>query len=88
VVPVQEGRARLTVHAPDVISVEVAGDFTDWQPLTLTRAGASRWEVTLPIRSGVHRINVRLGQGPWLVPSGATPVTDDFGGASGQFVIP
>jgi hypothetical protein len=84
----EAGNARLIIHAPDVRSVEIIGDFTDWQPVALTRTGPSVWEVALPIRPGVHRLNVRLSQGAWLVPSGTTPVVDDFGGETGQFVVP
>ena len=85
---IETGRARLVIHTPDVLSVEIVGDFTDWEPVALTRTGPSVWELTIPIRSGIHRINVRLSGGAWLVPSGTTMVVDDFGGEAGQFVIP
>jgi hypothetical protein len=76
------------IHAPEATSVEIAGDFTDWQPVALRRVDPSRWEAARPIARGVHRINVRLGAGPWVVPVGATRAADDFGGEIGIFVVP
>ena len=79
---------RLVVHVADAIRVEVAGDFTDWQPLALSRAGGGIWEVVLPITSGVHRIDVRIDGAAWIVPAGATRAPDDYGGDVGIFVVP
>lgn len=67
---------------------EVMGDFTDWVPTALAPAGEDLWSVTLPIPPGRHRLNVRLGGGPWGVPVGATPVADEFLGLVGALVIP
>jgi 1,4-alpha-glucan branching enzyme len=86
--PAADGWVRLQVHAPDVESVEVTGDFTDWQPVPLVRAGPGQWEVQLAIARGVHRINVRLNGGGWIVPVGTTRAADDYGTEIGIFVIP
>ncbi|HZI21961.1 MAG TPA: glycogen-binding domain-containing protein [Gemmatimonadales bacterium] len=84
-----DGLVRLVIHAPDSAStVELAGDFTDWQPVALQRAGVDSWEVVMPIASGVHRLNVRIGQGEWIVPWGATRTADDFGADVGIVAIP
>jgi hypothetical protein len=77
----------LTVHAPGATSVELMGDFTDWQPATLRQAGAGTWEILLPLTPGVHRVNVRLDGGPWIVPAGARPERSDFGGVVGVVVV-
>lgn len=82
------GVVRLVILTPHAVSVEVAGDFTDWQPVPLRRVDPSRWETALRIARGVHRINVRLGGGAWIVPAGATPAADDYGGEIGMFVVP
>jgi hypothetical protein len=79
---------RLVVHVAAAIRVEVAGDFTDWQPLALSRAAGDMWEVVLPITSGVHRIDVRIDGAAWIVPAGATRAPDDYGGDVGIFVVP
>ena len=79
---------RLVVHVADATRVEVAGDFTDWQPLALNRTGGDLWEVVLPITSGVHRIDIRIDGAAWMVPAGTTRAPDDYGGDVGIFVVP
>jgi hypothetical protein len=79
---------RLVVHVADATRVEVAGDFTNWQPRALSRAGGGLWEIVLPITSGVHRIDVRIDGAAWIVPAGATRAPDDYGGDVGIFVVP
>ncbi|OLC70825.1 MAG: hypothetical protein AUH78_19995 [Gemmatimonadetes bacterium 13_1_40CM_4_69_8] len=79
---------RLVVRVASAALVEIAGDFTDWQPVSLSSAGASTWEVTLPVPSGVHRIDVRIDGGAWIVPAGTTRAPDDYGGDVGIFVVP
>lgn len=79
---------RLVVHAPDASSVEVAGDFTDWRPVPLVAVGSGVWEALMAIPPGLHRANVRLSGGPWLVPHGMRRAADDYGAEIGVFVVP
>jgi len=67
--------------------VEVRGDFTDWQAVALTASGGA-WQVAVPLRPGPHLVEVRADGGPWLVPAGATPISDEFGGQAGLIVVP
>ena len=95
----EAGEARLTiqtslqdlhsirVEAPNVRSVEVTADFTDWQPIGLRLSDENIWEVTVRITSGVHRVNVRLNGGPWIVPHGLRAEEDEFGGSVGVLVV-
>lgn len=85
-----EGRGRyvLRVHAPAARSVEVGGDFTNWDAVALSPARDGWWAVTLPIEPGTHQLNVRVDGGRWLVPPGVTAVTDEFGGAVGVISVP
>lgn len=69
-------------------SVELMGDFTDWQPVALARVASGIWEISLPIPSGVHRLNVRIDGGEWLVPLGTRIESTEFGGAVGIVVVP
>jgi hypothetical protein len=78
---------RLEVHAPGARSVELMADFTDWQPISLTRADGDRWEVQLPLAPGVHRLNLRIDGGAWVVPAGARAEPGEFGGAVGVIVV-
>jgi hypothetical protein len=69
-------------------SVEIAADFTDWHSLPLTRTARDTWEIRLPIRPGVHRVNLRLDGGAWTAPSGLRAATDEFGGEVGILIVP
>jgi hypothetical protein len=69
----------LRVRAPEAHSVEVAGDFTNWEALPLARAVDGWWAVTLPIHGGTHQLNVRLDGSAWAVPPGLTSIADESG---------
>ena len=86
--PAPDGTVRVVVHAPAAATVEVAGDFTDWQPVTLSRTGEDMWERVLRIPSGVHRVNVRIDGGTWTAPAGTTRAEDEFGGEVGIVAVP
>lgn len=95
----EAGEARLTVHksledlhtiqveAPNAEVVELTADFTDWRPIILRQARNGNWEITVRISSGVHRVNVRIDDGPWVVPLGLRSQEDDFGGSVGMLVV-
>jgi hypothetical protein len=86
--PDGEGLVRLVIHAAGVATVEVVGDFTDWQPLALSAIAPGVWQAAVRMAPGTHRLNVRLDGGPWFVPAGATRSADDYGGEIGIVVIP
>jgi hypothetical protein len=70
--------------------VELMADFTDWQPVAMTEIRPGLYQATLrdAIRSGPHRVNIRVDNGDWDVPSELTSVLDQFGGAAGSLVVP
>src|SRR3989441_11057398 len=70
--PAPDGSVRVVVHTSAAATVELAGDFTDWQPVALRRAGEDMWEQVLRISSGVHRLNVRIDGGKWSAPAGTS----------------
>ena len=76
------------VHAADATVVEIMADFTDWQPIKLVRSRSGRWETQLPITRGVHRVNVRIDGGEWIVPGGARAEHDEFGSVVGVLIVP
>jgi len=86
--PVPDGTVRVVVRTSAAATVEVAGDFTDWQPVALRRAGEDMWEHVLRISSGVHRLNVRIDGGKWTAPAGTSRVEDEFGGEVGIVAVP
>jgi hypothetical protein len=69
-------------------AVELAGDFTDWQPWPLRRTDDATWETVLLIPSGLHRLNVRIDGGEWIVPAGLSRAADDFGDDVGILTVP
>lgn len=84
----ENGLVHLTVHAPAASTVEIAGDFTDWQPLLLSRVGLGDWHVAVRVETGPHRVDIRVNGGPWRAPEGATRLRDDYDGEVGIVLIP
>ena len=78
---------RLAIVGPAADRAEVMGDFTDWQPRPLVRAGERRWALDTALSRGVHQLNVRFDGGEWVVPEGTVAVEDGFGGKVGIFVV-
>ena len=85
--PTPDGAARVIVHALAETTVELAADFTDWQPVALRRTGADVWEAVLHVPRGVHRVNLRIDGGRWTAPAG-TAHEDEFGGEVGIVAVP
>jgi hypothetical protein len=89
VIPIVGGGGELTVRvfAADTMLVEVAGDFSNWEPLPLVREGAFFVaRATLP--PGSHRVAIRVNLGVWRAPRNLARVRDDYGGEAGLVVIP
>ncbi len=82
-----DGMQKFTVRVGGVESVDVAGDFSDWGPLTMVRRGRDLWELTVPISSGLHQINIRTDGGKWVAPPGLPTTKDMFNGEVGIMVI-
>lgn len=78
----------LTVYAAGAASVEITGDFTDWQPVPLNRGAGDTWTGVFRMTAGMHRVNVRRDGGPWIVPTGTMRRPDDYDGEVGVFVLP
>jgi hypothetical protein len=78
---------RLTARIGGVETVEIMGDFTDWQPMPLIRRGRDLWELLIPMKTGVHQINLRIDGGVWIAPPGVPTIKDGFNGEVGVLVI-
>jgi hypothetical protein len=81
------GLRAVRVVVPGARVVELAADFTDWEPVPLRRLAGDEWEIVLPLTAGAHRVNVRVDGGPWLAPRGARVERDEFGGVVGVVVV-
>jgi hypothetical protein len=65
----------------------VAGDFNQWQPVLLRRAG-DLWRITLPIPRGTYHYAFRKADGSWFLPSSVLARLDDgFGGVSALLIV-
>lgn len=74
----------LAIHAPGAVAqVEIAGDFSNWEPVALSLADSGVWTAELPLSRGTYRFNVRIDGGGWIVPAGVTGLRDEFGGVVG-----
>lgn len=83
-----EGRILVIFTGP-AATVEVTGDFTDWEPVSLVPgSGAGEWTTTLSLGPGTYRFNIRINGGVWTVPDGVTALRDDFEGLVGLLTVP
>ena len=83
------GGGELVVRVFSIESqlVEIAGDFSEWNPLPLERDG-SYWVARVRLPAGKYHIGVRVNRGDWRAPRNLARIRDDFGGESGLIVIP
>jgi hypothetical protein len=81
------GPRELRIRAASARSVEVNGDFTQWQPVSLVRADDGWWTITQAIAPGTYQINLRIDGGAWLAPPGLLTTKDEFGGIVGILTI-
>jgi hypothetical protein len=84
--PLSSGGYRLSLRLPGAGRAEIAGDFTDWQPVELTSRGGW-WELARPLAPGTYHLDVRLDGGSWTAPPGLLTVPDEFGGSVGVLVV-
>jgi hypothetical protein len=85
--PSSDGRQRIEVRGATGERVELMGDFTSWNPVTLEREGAV-WRTEWLVSAGLHRIALRIDNGAWIAPANLPRATDDLGGVVGLITIP
>ena len=79
---------HLLVRAQHSSRVEIAGDFSDWEPVELSQSGEGWWATSRRLAPGLYRVNVRYDGGPWTAPAGLPAERDEFGGSVGVLVVP
>ena len=84
--------AEIYVHfrldAPGANSVQLAGDFTEWEPTyELHEAQPGIWTVIVPLRAGVHDYAFVIDGERWTPDPLATPVDDGFGGQNSRLSL-
>lgn len=80
-------RREIRIFAPAAKSVEVNGDFTQWQPVRLTHGADGWWTATRTLARGTYQMNIRVDGGAWIAPSGLLTTRDEFGGVTGILTI-
>ncbi len=78
---------RVQVHIVGAERVQVMGDFTAWQPVSMVQRGRDVWEALVPIAAGVHQLDVRVDGGKWLPPPGTPTMRDGYNGEVGVLVV-
>jgi hypothetical protein len=81
------GMTRLVLRDSRAQRVDVAGDFTNWNPIAAKRASDGLWYVDLRIPPGQYRYAFRVDGSTWKVPEGVAVSKDDFGGQSAWLTI-
>jgi hypothetical protein len=85
--PVGEGRVRVLLRARGSVDrLEIAGEWSDWEAVSLARHSDGRWITELQLEPGVYRYAL-LADGEWTVPEGAVTVSDEFGGVVALLVV-
>jgi len=81
-------RARFVVQASEARSVEVLGDFSGWEPVTMRPEGENRWVVEVELAPGLYHFGFRV-DGAWWVPDDAPGRTrDEWGRDTATLVVP
>jgi hypothetical protein len=84
--PRNGGRAvTFTLRATGAERVEIAGDFTAWEPVPMDESG-ERWQVTRVLRPGLHHFGF-LVDGQWALPPEAPGVVDDGWGRKNASIV-
>ena len=79
--------ATLRIVVPEARRVELRGDFTEWEPVTLRRGADGRWQFPLALEPGVYRVSIRVDGGEWQAPPGVPTIADDDGTLVGLIVV-
>ena len=78
----------ISVHSMTASTIEIMGDFTDWEPVLMTALPNGERRIERVIAPGPHRVAIRVDGGPWRVPPNLPRVADDFGGEVGIVIVP
>lgn len=78
--------ARFTLVNAEASRVEVMGDFSEWEPVTM-RSEGELWTVEVPVEPGIYHFGF-LVDGDWFVPVTAPGrVSDEWGRMNATLVV-
>ncbi len=85
---------EFAVDVPAADSVEIAGDFSGWEPKALsicesarTSNGGKMWCGKFKLAPGVYKVVYRVNGGEWEVPDGLSRIADGFDGEVGLLIV-
>ena len=80
---------RFAVHlrCPRARRVELRGDFSEWETVTMRAVGGGWWEGVGTFAPGLQRVQVRIDLGRWGAPEGL-PLQREGQRESGTIVVP
>jgi len=79
--------AIFRVRYDDADAVSLMGDFSDWQPISMSREDGY-WVAVVPVQPGLYHFGF-LVDGEWHVPENAPGrVTDEFGQTNATLAVP
>lgn len=85
--PVAPGRVRLTIEDTAAARVAIAGQWNEWRPQPMTRAGRGRWTAVLPLLPGAHKFSLVVDGSRWTVPGGVPTLPDGYGRSVGVLLV-
>lgn len=69
-------------------SVQLAGSFTNWQPIyDLHQVAPDQWVVSVPLTQGVHDYAFVVDGSRWVADPYAASVSDGFGGVNSRVTL-
>ncbi|HZI43429.1 MAG TPA: glycogen-binding domain-containing protein [Gemmatimonadaceae bacterium] len=78
----------VTVRLRGASTVELMGDFTDWEPVSMTQLPNGEWSLERIVARGTHHVAIRVNGGSWGAPPNLPHVSDEFGGEVGLLIVP
>ena len=78
----------VTVRLRQASTVELMGDFTDWEPVSMMQSPNGDWTLERIVSPGTHRVAIRVDGGSWGAPPNLPHVSDEFGGEVGLLIVP
>ena len=85
--PEAAGAGAISFEVAGAQTVQIAGDWTDWERVPLRRGADGRWLAPASLEPGVYRFNLWVDESRWVVPEGVAEVDDGFGGRVGLLII-
>jgi len=80
-------RLNLRLRVAGAQTVGLAGDWNDWQPMSLTPSGRDEWQGTLDLAPGTYHFILVVDGTKWVVPRGVATVPDAMGGRTALMLV-